>query len=85
LEFAVATVGGDGLLRHYHYTSSELQGIKAGMYLKVLNALVEWSIVERLWAVRILQVGNIKSALGSRRSVLAEETGDPFPSNDKDS
>jgi hypothetical protein len=26
LEFAVATVRGDGVLRHDHYTSSELQG-----------------------------------------------------------
>jgi hypothetical protein len=61
------------------------QSFKAGMYLKVLNVPVEWSIVERLWAVRISQVGNIRSALGSRRSVLAEEIGDPFSSNGKDS
>jgi hypothetical protein len=61
------------------------QSFKPEMYLKVLNVPVERSIVERQRAVRATQVGNTSSVLGSRRSVLAEETGDPFPSNDKDS
>jgi hypothetical protein len=41
--------------------------------------------MEGIWDVRILQVVNAMSVLGSRRSVLAEEIQDPFPSDCKDS
>jgi hypothetical protein len=61
------------------------QGLKADKHLNFFNVPVERSIMEGIWDVRILQVVNAMSVLGSRRSVLAEEIQDPFPSDCKDS